>query len=118
MFFLYQPDFTRTAPKRQGPVIQPKLMKQSGQPVVMMHDILHRIMGKLLGFAVNISLPKSTPCYPLRESIGIVIPSNRIPVARATPELNHRKPSHLTPPGHNRAVQQSPLLEIPDQRSR
>ena len=92
-------------------------MKNRGQPVIMVDYILHRIVGEFICFPVNVSLPESATCHPLGESVGVVVPSDRIPVTRATPKLNHGKTAHLTTPVHDRTVQQTSLLEIPHQRS-
>ena len=72
-------------------------------------------MTELVGLAVRPARAEAATGQPHTETVRVVVPAH-LPWTRVV--LDHRQPAHLATPVNHRRIQQTPLLQVRDQRRR
>jgi hypothetical protein len=90
-------------------MVEAEQMQHRGVQVVDVHRFRHGVESKLVCLAVNMTGLDTASRQPDTETAVVVVTSVISP-------LNHRRPSKLASPDDECFIQQSPLLEITNER--
>src|SRR5688572_8736197 len=89
-------------------------MQQRRVEVVDVHRVLLRRPAEVVRRADDLAAPDTSSRHPDAETERMVIPTRAGPRLRV---LSQRRPTELSAPHHQRLFQQTPLLQIPQQRA-
>ena len=91
-------------------MVEPELVQDCGQPVVVVDDAVDRVVRKLVGLSVDVSSPEATTGHPLAETVGVVVAADLVAFGQPLSKLDHRQSAHLAAPVHDCAVEQTALF--------
>ena len=80
-------------------------MQHGSQPIIVVNDVFHGIVGKFVGLTMDVAFFHPPACHPHTETISVVIPSNFVTFVETFAKLDDRKPPHFPSPVNQRRIQ-------------
>lgn len=95
--------------------VEAEEVEEGGVVVVMIDDVLHSVVAKVVGGAVDVAGLEAAAGDPHAEAVGVVVATHRGAVLGAGAVLNDGQSAHLATPVNDGGVEQAALFQIDDE---